>query len=147
MFKGPTVCNKLISGLISPMSAGVFPKWIRNSVNSANSGNLINHLSMNWAQFKDPVSHMCLAVADASWILHNRWQLRVLLITNIQWKNLGKSQSCVKFSRHLRKLVMMMQITLNLLSNPNTLYVCFCILIYWEIWSKTSIKMPSVCQL
>ena len=26
-----------------------------------NSGNLINHRSMNWAQFKDPVSHMCLA--------------------------------------------------------------------------------------
>ena len=31
-----------------------------NSVNSANSGNLINHWSMNWAQFKDPISHMCL---------------------------------------------------------------------------------------
>ena len=34
---------------------GVFPKWNRNS------GNLINHWSMNWAQFEDPVSHMCLA--------------------------------------------------------------------------------------
>ena len=32
-----------------------------NSVNSANSGNLINHSSMNWGQFKDPVSQMCLA--------------------------------------------------------------------------------------
>ena len=31
------------------------------SLDSANSGNLINHRSMNWAQFKDPVSHMCLA--------------------------------------------------------------------------------------
>ena len=30
---------------------------------SANSGNLINHWSMNWAQYKDPVSHMCLAGA------------------------------------------------------------------------------------
>ena len=30
------------------------------SVNSVNSGNLINHFSMNWAQFKDPVSHLCL---------------------------------------------------------------------------------------
>ena len=40
---------------------GVFPKWNRNSLNSANSGNLINHSSINRTQFKDPVSHMCLA--------------------------------------------------------------------------------------
>ena len=26
-----------------------------------NSVNLINHCSMNWDQFKDPVSHICLA--------------------------------------------------------------------------------------
>ena len=31
-------------------------------MNSANSENLINHKSMNSNQFKDPVSHMCLAV-------------------------------------------------------------------------------------
>ena len=37
---------------------------------SANSGNLMNHWSMNWAQFKDPISHMCLAGAVvASWSL------------------------------------------------------------------------------
>ena len=29
------------------------------SLNSANLGNLINNLSMNWAQFKVPVSHRC----------------------------------------------------------------------------------------
>ena len=41
-----------------------------NSVNSVNSGNLKNHLSMNWAGFEDPVSHMCLARAVvASWSL------------------------------------------------------------------------------
>ena len=41
-----------------------------NSVNSANSGKLINHWSMNWDQIKDPVSHMCLAGAVvASWSL------------------------------------------------------------------------------
>ena len=34
---------------------GVFPKCNWNSVNSANSGNLINHWSLNWSQFKDPV--------------------------------------------------------------------------------------------
>ena len=37
---------------------GVFPKWCRNSLNS---GNLKNNWSMNWVQFKDPISHMCLA--------------------------------------------------------------------------------------
>ena len=37
---------------------------------SVNSGNQINHWSMNWGQFKDPVSHMCLAGAVvASWLL------------------------------------------------------------------------------
>ena len=41
-----------------------------NLVNLVNSGNLINHKSMNWAQFKDPVSHMCLTGAVvASWSL------------------------------------------------------------------------------
>ena len=39
-------------------------------MNSANSGNLINHCSMNWGQFKDPVSHMHLAGGVvASWSL------------------------------------------------------------------------------
>ena len=34
------------------------------------SVNLINHWSMNWAQFKDPVSHMCLVgTVVASWSL------------------------------------------------------------------------------
>ena len=39
---------------------GVFPKWNSNSLNLVN---LINHCSMNWVQFKDPVSHMCLTGA------------------------------------------------------------------------------------
>ena len=41
--------------------SGVFPKWAELLVNSTNSGNLINRRSMNCIQFKDPVSHMCLA--------------------------------------------------------------------------------------
>ena len=46
---------------------GVFPKWNRMSLNS---GNLINHSSVNGAQFKDPISHMCLAgTVVASWSL------------------------------------------------------------------------------
>ena len=41
-----------------------------NPVNSANSGNLINLWSMNLAQFKDSVSHMCLSgTVVASWFL------------------------------------------------------------------------------
>ena len=40
------------------------------SLNSVNSVKLINHLSMNWAQFKDPISHTCLAGAVvACWSL------------------------------------------------------------------------------
>ena len=40
------------------------------SLNSVNSEKLINHWSMNWAQFKDPISHMCLAGAVvAAWSL------------------------------------------------------------------------------
>ena len=39
---------------------------------------------MNWAQFKDPVSHMCLAGAVvASWPLTQdvaRWQVQALLL-------------------------------------------------------------------
>ena len=55
-----------------------------NSVISENSGNLINHWSMNWAQCKGHISHMCLARAVvASWSLHKRWQVRALLMTNI----------------------------------------------------------------
>ena len=36
----------------------VIPKWKGNSVNSANSGNLSNHWSMNYGQFKDRLSHV-----------------------------------------------------------------------------------------
>ena len=40
------------------------------SLNSVNAGNVINNWSMDWAQFKDSVSHMCLAGTEvASWSL------------------------------------------------------------------------------
>ena len=55
------------------------------SLNSVNSEKLINHPSMNWAQFKDPISHMCLAGAVvACWSLTQEvaeWQVRVLLMS------------------------------------------------------------------
>ena len=62
------------------------------SLNSVNSEKLINHPSMNWAQFKDPIFHMCLAGAVvACWSLTQEvavllislflWQVRVLLMS------------------------------------------------------------------
>ena len=63
---------------------GVFPKWNWNSLNSANSGNLINHWSINLAQFKHPVPHMCLAgVVVTSCSLTQEvagWQVWALLL-------------------------------------------------------------------
>ena len=48
----------------------VFPKWNRNSLNPANSENLIYYWSINWRRYKDPASHMCLAgTRVASWSL------------------------------------------------------------------------------
>ena len=74
-------------------------------MNSANSGKLINQWSINWAQFKDPVSHMCLAGAVvACWPLAQEvagWQGFECFywmtyfchqIHWIQWKHLGKTQ-------------------------------------------------------
>ena len=55
------LCFYAISTLISVEFFLNGEEFSSNSVNSANSGNLINHWSMNWAQFKDPMSHMCLA--------------------------------------------------------------------------------------
>ena len=39
------------------------------SLNPVNSGNLINHSSMNLAKFKGPVSRMSLAALVAPWYL------------------------------------------------------------------------------
>ena len=67
------------------------------SLNSVNSGNLMNHRSMNWAQFKDPVSHMCLAGAVvASWFSYTRggWcnaKYFCYWIRWIQWKLFKKN--------------------------------------------------------
>ena len=44
------------------------------SMNSVNSEKIINHPTMNWAQFKDPMSHMCLAgTVVACWPLTQEW--------------------------------------------------------------------------
>ena len=54
-------------------------------LNSVNSAKLINQRSMNWAQFKDPISHMCLAGAVVvCWSLTQEvvgWQVRVFLMS------------------------------------------------------------------
>ena len=63
-------------------SNGVFPKWNGNSVNSATSGNLINHWSMNLGQFQDPVCFLCLVnIVVASWnLLHGRLQVWIFFL-------------------------------------------------------------------
>ena len=80
---------------------GLFPKCNKNSVNSANSWNLINHWSMNWSQFKDPISHPFLAAAMiTSWSLTQEVAGSNLFdnkyfshwIRRIQRKHLGKTQ-------------------------------------------------------
>ena len=64
---------------------GVFPKWEKFSLNSAKSGNQINHWSMNWAEFKDPVPHMsCTGAVVACWSLTQEVAgVRILLL---QWQ-------------------------------------------------------------
>ena len=60
--------SKKVGTLHSHLHNGVFPKWNRNSLNSANSGSLIYHWSMNWVQFKYPVFHKFFAgTMVASW--------------------------------------------------------------------------------
>ena len=51
-------CLKLVFKQWWCSKIGVFLNGTELPLNSANSGNLINHQNMNWAQFKDPVSHM-----------------------------------------------------------------------------------------
>ena len=82
---------------------------------------LINHWSMNWAQFKDPVSHMCLAGAVvASWSLTQEvagWQVWAFYCNDkyfchrIQQKHLGKliwnrgQKTCVGLLLLLRHVI------------------------------------------
>ena len=48
------------------LANGVFPKWQANSMNSRD---VINHWSINLDQFKDPDSHISIAVTVvASWV-------------------------------------------------------------------------------
>ena len=79
---------------------GVFPRWIRNSVNSANSGNLINQWSMNWA-----LCYLCLAGAVVITLVSHSLTQEVAGLNNllkikkkfnktqrIQWKHLEITQ-------------------------------------------------------
>ena len=68
-----------------------------NSVNLMNSGNLINHWSMNGAKFNDPVSYVSLAGAVVtSWSLTQGVAGSSHFNDNyfchwIQWEHLGNS--------------------------------------------------------
>ena len=51
-------------------------------MNSANSGNLINHWGINWAQFKDPVCYLFLTGTVLASLIHKRWQFRTRIHSN-----------------------------------------------------------------
>ena len=55
------ICHRPVPGKFALVRMFVSLEFFLNaaelSLNSVNSGNLINHRNMNWAQFKDPVSH------------------------------------------------------------------------------------------
>ena len=115
---------------------GVFPKWNGNSVNSTNSGNLINYWGLNCGQFKDPVSHLCLAGdVVASWSLTQEMAALnpFTVMTNIfshwiqriQWKHLKKTQ-LVFFS----------------------LCTCSMLLVYLPLiaWTSGAYIQPNCCQ-
>ena len=66
------------------------------SLNSVNSKKLINHPSMNWAQVKDAISHMCLAGAVlACWSLTQEVvgsrPFNVINVLSLNWLNSVKN--------------------------------------------------------
>ena len=83
------------------INKGVFPKWSRTFTEFSEFREIDNHWSMNWAWFKDPVSHMCLAgTVEASWSLTQEVAgsspFTVMInfchwIRWIQWKHLGRT--------------------------------------------------------
>ena len=89
-----------------------FPKWSVNFTEFSEFGENNNHWSMNWVQFKDPVSHMfCAGAVVACWPLTQEvagWQgfesfywmtYFCHWIQRIHWKHLGKTPMAgTKFS-------------------------------------------------
>ena len=73
-------------------------------MNSVNSGNLINHWSMNWAQFKDFASHIYLAgIVVASWSLTQEvagWQVQALLLQRQIFLSLNSLNSVKTFRKN-----------------------------------------------
>ena len=61
------------------------------SLNSVSSKNLINHWSMNWAQFKDPVSRICRANILVSYTRGGRFEVST-------WKTFRKNSD--NYTRH-----------------------------------------------
>ena len=82
---------KSIRSTFSPCPKVFFLNEAELPLNSSNSGNLINHWSMNWAQFKDPLCYLCLAGAvTAIWSLTQEVAGSSPFFSHwIQWKHLG----------------------------------------------------------
>ena len=97
---------------------GVFPKWKRNSLNSAN---LIYHRSMNCGKFKHPVSLMCLADTGSILVSYTgsgsvpgsnlfTVMTNILSIQWIQWKHLGKTRITVQLGFCLLCLIRLINV-------------------------------------
>ena len=56
-------CQKSSQKFSLHVDNGVFPKWSVTFTEFSEFRETDNHWSMNWAQFTDPVSHMCCAGA------------------------------------------------------------------------------------
>ena len=83
-----------------PCSIGVFPKWKGNAVNSEN---LINHWSIKWGQYRNPVYYLCLTgLVVASRYLTQK----VASFNNLFqfWEHLGKTQIDPEISMVLNTL-------------------------------------------
>ena len=105
-----------------------------NSVNSGNSGNLINHCRMNWVQFQDPVSPMCLAGAViASWHLTQEvaclspfTMMINIFVTELFSESFRKISNIFSFSHQTQALASLPSCR----STTDKGYICFPILVF-----------------
>ena len=136
---------------------GVFPKFNWNSVNS---GNRINHWSMNWGQFKDHVSHMCLAgTVIASWFLissrssgqvggarnmKSMWPNSAAIFFMTYFYRAGGGRGSMPPSAPLDPLLLMQKVA-GL--SPFTVMANFCRWIWWTQWKHLGkTQLPSMLQ-
>ena len=87
----------------------VFPKWSATFTEFSKFRENDNHWSMNWAQFKDPVSHMCCAGAVvACWPLTQEVARGRGSTPFTEWHffSLNSGNSVTKIYNHLGKTLL-----------------------------------------